>query len=533
MTTTRNPFGIIFAVLLALLTAACSGQRSPGVLTPGPSPVSPTPASPGLQSQLGQPERLLSAISNPQTEPFAWASEYDRALPQRGVETYDHLLSFVEPESAFATYAFRLPGYSGPSRIELGGDFNSYPPTEVTAGMWRDRPTVWLGLANWQTGRWDWKLLTTGAAVEPPSLAPYFRADGTLLLTIYSQSYASLLHWIRIGRSPWVQEPLPDLGLIAYPLLATAPDGTPWVVGVDSDGLKLLHRDAQQGWTSEVLENTGHWTLNGFEVDATGQVHIIATTDYLISEVPRIRQTDVYHFKPKATPDREVAYSWTDELTGMENPGSIPRWSWEKLAAPVPGRLAVQAWFDGADLGVYRSGAWEVLDTTIFSPQFAADGSLRALMADDEDDAPPVSLFFATEQDGTWTTEVVASTGMGNMEDSLLMPHNGSWTILGRQDGALKVFEPAGGGGWSVEPLRLPGREKVPNYAEVAAYGADGKLRFSDGRYSYTRTGWGTLADTVIELPGGSTWTEAYDSSGKLHVLATGWPDQIVYSREP
>jgi hypothetical protein len=528
-----RPLWAISALLFALSAISCTG-KSAVPDTDGPSVPAPvTQSNPSTPPTLSGPDRLAASITLAHTAPFAWASEYDPALPQRGVETYDHIVSFEDPDSAFATYAFRLPAYSGPARIELGGDFNSYPPDEITAGMWRDRPTVWLGLANWQTNRWQWKLLTMGSAVELPSLAPYFRADGTLLLTIYSQSYTALLHWIRIGRSPWVQEPLPGLGLIAYPLLAVAPDGTPWVVGVDSHGLKLLHRDAQQGWTVEVVESTGHWTLNGFEVDATGQVHIIATSDYLISEVPRIRQTDVVHFTPQASPDREVAYSWTDQLTGMENPGSIPRWSWEKLAAPAPSRLAVQAWFDGADLGVFRNGTWEVFDTTVFSPQFAPDGNLRALFADDEDDSPPVSLFFATEQDGTWTTEEVASTTMGNMQDSLLIPHGASWTILGRQDGALKLFEAAGGGGWSIEQLRLPGREKVPNYAEVAAYGADGKLRFSDGRYSYMRTGWGTLADTLIELPGGNTWTEAYDSSGKLHVLATGWPDEIVYSREP
>ncbi len=98
----------------------------------------------------------------------------------------------VLDELAYATYAFTLDGYDGPSTIGFSWDEALAP---LTAGGF------WVALANWDRQRWDWYSGPLDTVLTLDALATYIEAGtGRLLLLVLATGDQSVsLRQLNIG----------------------------------------------------------------------------------------------------------------------------------------------------------------------------------------------------------------------------------------------------------------------------------------------------------------------------------------------
>ena len=160
-------------------------------LLPAPGSILPLPETPRYAADLpdihfqegNNFDPLLSNLNvTPGTGHLDFAPNYSLGGPIGGL--------------AFATFVFEIPDYELNSEVRLG--WATAPASPATA---------YVGLANWDTNRWDWYQSNDSGRVFPPSLAPYFDFGGSLLaVALRSGSDPSVLEYIRVGTVPPVAQ---------------------------------------------------------------------------------------------------------------------------------------------------------------------------------------------------------------------------------------------------------------------------------------------------------------------------------------
>ncbi len=210
----------LLAILIGL--CACGADSTPGSL-PGKAegeknsappqyrfavrmrpqtPVEPDFRSVSMLLPAGLPQRLPGSRSASASGDVVYveASAYEQTLDNNRVELKgDYLVlrpiyhdSFYDniAEVAYATYRVDLQGYSGDPTIGFEWAENGGPHIEGK---------YWVGLSNWQAGRWDWfngprdNVLTLG------DLAPYQDGFGETLVMIATTGRENVLVLRRMG----------------------------------------------------------------------------------------------------------------------------------------------------------------------------------------------------------------------------------------------------------------------------------------------------------------------------------------------
>jgi PKD repeat protein len=161
------------SLLLMLLVGACSGQTDlPSEQLPplagGPDQTAVIPAS-AMGSFLPDFEELeRSASEITDLERIRTASDYNKLLPNNAVTNFgEYKSTWTTPadglsKAAYACYSFAFgEAYSGDMRLRVG---------------WQQAPAdpgqLYLAVANWQSGRWQWFPAGSGE-VSLGSVAPY------------------------------------------------------------------------------------------------------------------------------------------------------------------------------------------------------------------------------------------------------------------------------------------------------------------------------------------------------------------------
>ncbi|MCC7477018.1 PKD domain-containing protein [bacterium] len=192
----------------ALQQPALAGTSLPGGLAGS----LPNPAQ--LAGKLGPAARRSSYLPEDLARP---GDGFDPLLPSQNIQDGNGDIAMVstfgQPGSpgfsgaAYASYRFTLPDYEGNSLISYS--MTNAPATEAD---------LYIGLANWGANRWDLFQGSAGHSVSPPSLAPYFLPDGSLLALVLLVGVNSLeLSSIRVGSPP------PEVTLTATPRFGLAP----------------------------------------------------------------------------------------------------------------------------------------------------------------------------------------------------------------------------------------------------------------------------------------------------------------------
>jgi hypothetical protein len=161
-------------LLLSTLATACSGRPVDEVGPPVSTATAPRLLpSPAALPALGAKPQRTTAAGNPVWLP---GSSYEQAYPNQRAEIVGssclllpHKLKGVQEFShlAYALYDLNLPGgWDGAPALQL---------------RWAETVSLnelSVGLANWDTGRWDWYACGQTGGVQPPSLAPYTHHEG-------------------------------------------------------------------------------------------------------------------------------------------------------------------------------------------------------------------------------------------------------------------------------------------------------------------------------------------------------------------
>lgn len=202
------------ASLLAL--TGCGGKSAAPHPASLPAAALPSPAD----LPLAPAARAAAYSEADLTEP---GSGFDSTLPSANVAPNAALADFSPDfgpgsplgDSAYAIYRFSLVGYD--RNPAIGQEWSPPPP----------EGQLWLGLSDWTQNRWKWQNADPASPLELPALAPYIRADGTLLVAVLVLGdQPCTLDSLRIGSKP----PVASL------LLSPASGMAPLLVAADASG---------------------------------------------------------------------------------------------------------------------------------------------------------------------------------------------------------------------------------------------------------------------------------------------------------
>lgn len=269
-----GPCGIWLMLLCLLALSACSSGRE-AVAAGGLSASAPRSAVvPGLNSA----ERLPAPASLPlpdssrsaafaDSERFKDGAAFEAGLPSSAVSIEGSALRFTPDwdtaaagsgmqHTALAVYGWSLAGYNGVA--SLGLDWKTSP---------EGRASVWLGLANFDTNRWDWQHLSAGAGnASLASLPAHLRGDGAVYAAVLLLGPASaddaVLQRIFIGGSDTV---LPGDITFTVDLSAAATPISPLVYGVN----EISSAGAIHCEPSLVRYGGNRWTAYNWENNAS------------------------------------------------------------------------------------------------------------------------------------------------------------------------------------------------------------------------------------------------------------------------
>ncbi len=163
--------------------------------------------APSALTGLGSAGRSGSYLED---DLYQTALAYSGILPSQNVRQAGTRLAF---EPTWTT------GSSGFESLALAGYVFNIPAFDRTPSIrseWStpsaDYKSVWLGLANWDTDRWDWYASPADYKVELASIDPYVNLAGSLVLVVLrTGTDLSRLAGVRIG------SPLPSAVLSASP----------------------------------------------------------------------------------------------------------------------------------------------------------------------------------------------------------------------------------------------------------------------------------------------------------------------------
>lgn len=194
----RLHLGVVAALFLMLVLAlACCGC---GAARPNPVANHDAGAQPPGAALTGvpAPEAALLRMGKSAGEPVygRFGREFNAALSQRANAEGDCVRlspDWTRAEDAigglaYGLYPFNLTDYSGAASFTLA---------------WAEAPEdlshVWLGLSDWERGRWQWFACPAGGTQSlpaPPGLAPYIKAGTNELLAaiVMTGQGAGVLH---------------------------------------------------------------------------------------------------------------------------------------------------------------------------------------------------------------------------------------------------------------------------------------------------------------------------------------------------
>lgn len=213
--------GLFLLLLATVLTVACGRQSAT------------LPSAPDEQSapaELPAPRALLP--EHPRGASFAEAdlkaqgSAFSASLPHNRVQANgtdcDFSPAFTPegglPGAAYALFPFSVQGYNRDAVLE---NFWTAAPADGS---------LYIGLANWDTDRWDWYKTTPSQPLVLFSLGHHLRGDGEVLaaLLVLGSQPASL-DYIHLG------DQLPVVSLSVDPLAAFVPFDSTLDVSASSD----------------------------------------------------------------------------------------------------------------------------------------------------------------------------------------------------------------------------------------------------------------------------------------------------------
>ena len=159
---------------LSVLLAACSGISRPSATHPTAAPA--TTAAPGFALPFPD-DRRAATTGLGQTGQDRWQCSGDAV-----VEGTDLALAAPDGEARWAVYRFGLPPSNQPSTLVV-----------QLADAFTDE--VWLGLANFATGRWDWRGPLTAADARQPYIVstPPLDSSGVKYVSPTGAVYAAVL----------------------------------------------------------------------------------------------------------------------------------------------------------------------------------------------------------------------------------------------------------------------------------------------------------------------------------------------------
>ena len=302
--------GRLAAGLLLIFVGACNGGGSDtggGLDAPanGPleQPMVSLPQQPGFAqlpapSSLGSgaaPQRQVSAESGDwryEGAEFPIALPHNRVQPDLFTATYTPQWHVDDPldDLAYACYEFLLPGYDYGDYVQL---------------RWLDPPAsgqLWIALADWQRDRWRWFRPETASLLQPESLAPYYDANGRLLVVVaLTGSGSAVLDWVSIGNRPpeaVVQVVGPRYGFLSLTATFDPTDS------FDLDG--------------NIVKYEWDWQNDGsFDQVSSGPMQHTFTEQG--THTVRLRVTDNLGKVDRAPIEVSVGSSWVHTVGGVEN----------------------------------------------------------------------------------------------------------------------------------------------------------------------------------------------------------------------
>jgi hypothetical protein len=147
----------------------------------------------GQQYGIGDPESAARALetSSITVDPglFRMGAEFEPSLPKRGISVYGTSATLTPSggAGAWGSYAFDLTGYEGENTLIATWE----PPPEEGRG--------WLGLPNYDSGRWDFVPLSRDL-VMLPDLEPYLAAGDVLIcVALVDGGEPAVLSYMAIG----------------------------------------------------------------------------------------------------------------------------------------------------------------------------------------------------------------------------------------------------------------------------------------------------------------------------------------------
>jgi hypothetical protein len=552
------PLLVIILFGLAFI-GSCAGDAPLPETNPGSSIPTPTPA--GLPV-LGPPLTLLRSASAAIDGPVADGREFDAALPSRYVAASRHSLVLEFPtadeestrfSTAYALYRFHLSSSDLAPRISFGGGAAVGYEHDLGTDEWTEVSYSFVGLANWQTGRWTFLPIPATGVVELGGLAPYIDGAGNLLLTFMLQNpdafyFGMAVDWIRIGDTPWLVEDFPT-SFSQGPAIAFKKDGTP-VVAVNADGGVQLYERGSAGWTGRTLANGGDYGVGPMVLDNQDEPNILGSLGYRDWNPGQFTTFSEYAIVTESSAPTVLFTNTVVDpaLGGPPGPGGMrPPYlgSGTLRIDPATGRLAAYYSIShGYALAEFSAGAgWHPLKAPaayLHDVSYAPGGALRAVTLTGTEDEVKTLWHYVKAAGKGWDSEAIELpvTSKRYYGSPLLVGQDQVLVTVNSTDAPGPSLLTRESGGWETEPLSEPG---VPGpHRELRAItDAGGTLRFYDRERVYTRTGWGTLQSRPVEVPQFGPFEAAFDSAGKLHAIgylddgSGGYFSHVVYVREP
>jgi len=233
----------ILSAILGLLLLACTGHRDPELDVQAPAGAAPvTDDSVDLGTFLPPPHSLLlqpvfdKQASYSETDYIRYGLDFDTNVPHQnvGLSGYSALFSptWAEPANttygdlAFCIYRFiNISVFTRAPEVHYGWEV---PPTDIN--------TAWLGLADWDRDRWDWRRCNAEGSHALPGFEPYTSStDEMLVAMVVANSENPALRWIRLG--PVVVDAqltlVPDQGIAPVTVEGRADGSTTLVTALD------------------------------------------------------------------------------------------------------------------------------------------------------------------------------------------------------------------------------------------------------------------------------------------------------------
>jgi PKD repeat protein len=200
-----------------LLAASCGSRQA----APSPTASRPQPAPAGMP-QLPSPAELLKTAATADNDRWYEGNGWDSNLPSSLV-TDDGLGGAIlspnwneEAPTSASNISYAIFSFTG---------YSDYTGQAMLFTNWQNANLgrVWIGLANFDKGHWDWYTSPSDPEIDLPAMAPYIAPDGRAFMAVLLLgSDPATLNWVLLGE-PLTPEAYLDSDIPSDPLQCTAP----------------------------------------------------------------------------------------------------------------------------------------------------------------------------------------------------------------------------------------------------------------------------------------------------------------------